>query len=372
MTKFDRNHPALCTIKERYPLTKGGSTKQTWHIRLDLEGIDLAFEPGDSVGIYAQNDPILVSHLIDAIGSPPDQLITDKRSGESLPVEQFLKERANLNQLSSKFLKLIHECERQSKITSLLTDQQALKQYLKEHDPLGVLKQCRQTKIPLQKLVDQFAPLLPRFYSVASCGKTHPQTLDLTVALLTWMREGEKRYGVASHFLCNLTTIGQTSIPLFVQQAPHFRLPLDPRTAIIMIGHGTGVAPFRAFLQYRKYSKATGKNWLFFGERNRLSDYFYEEEFAFHPNLRIETAFSRDQKNRVYVQHKLKEHASELYDWLEEGAHIYVCGDAKKMAKDVEATLIDIIQMHRSLDKKEVKKHLKNLRKEGRYLSDVY
>lgn len=372
MTKFDRNHPALCTIKERYPLTKEGSTKQTWHITLDLGGIDLAFEPGDSVGIYAQNDPTLVSHLIDAIGYPPDQLVTDKRSGDSVPLEQFLKEKANLNQLTSKFLKLIHECEECPKIASLLTDKSALKRYLAENDPLGVLKQYQETKIPLQDLVDQFGPLLPRFYSVASCGKTHPQTLDLTVALFTWMQEGEKRYGVASHFLCNLATIGQTSIPLFVQPAPHFRLPADPNTHIVMIGPGTGVAPFRAFLQDRKYSGATGKNWLFFGERNRSSDYFYEEEFTSHPNLRIETAFSRDQDNRIYVQHKLKEHATELYGWLEEGAHIYVCGDAKEMAKDVEAALIHIIQAHRSIDEKGAKEHLKTLRKEGRYLLDVY
>lgn len=372
MMKIDRNNPVACTLQERYPLTKDGSSKQTWHISLDLTQADLEFEPGDSVGIYAQNDPILVSHLIEAIDSDPSALVTYKRTGNTHTLETFLTHYANLNQLTSKFLKLIHECESCPRIENLLQDKQALRAYLSEKDPLGLLRDYRETSIPLQDLIDRFGPLLPRFYSVASCGKTHPDTLDLTVALFTWMQDGEKRYGVASHFLCNLAKIDETPIPLFLQPAPHFRLPKDLKTPIIMIGPGTGIAPFRAFLQERQYHGATGKNWLFFGERNRASDYFYEEEFAAHPNLRIETAFSRDQSDKIYVQHQLEEHATEIYNWLEKGAHLYVCGDAKEMAKDVEKTLLGIIMTHRSIDEGAAKVHLKSLKKEGRYLLDVY
>jgi len=372
MTKFDRNNPAIGFIHKRYPLTKESSSKQTWHISLDLSQTDIQFRPGDSVGIYAQNDPILVSHLIEAIGAEPMTPITHKRTGETLPLETFFTHRANLNQLTSKFLKLVCECASCSNIEKLLQDKPALRTYLTKNDPLGLLREYRNTAIPLQDLVDQFSLLLPRFYSVASCGKTHSGTLDLTVALFTWMQDGEKRYGVASHFLCHLAKIGKTPIPLFVQPAPHFRLPEDPSTPIIMIGPGTGIAPFRAFLQDRQFHGAKGKNWLFFGERNRSSDYFYEEEFATHPNLRIETAFSRDQSEKIYVQHKLKEHASEVCDWIEKGAHLYVCGDAKEMAKEVEKTLIEIFQTHRKLDEKAAKDHLKSLKKEGRYLLDVY
>lgn len=372
MTKFDRNHPILCTIKERYPLTKGCSTKQTWHISLDCRHTALLFEPGDSVGIYPQNDPTLVSQLIDAIGYPPDTPVTDKRTGQTLSVKMFLTHRANLNQLTSKLLKCIYETEKCPQIGSLIANKEALKAYLNANDPLSLFLSKPDLQISLQGLVDTFSPLLPRFYSIASCPKSQPDTLDLTVALFTWIREGKKRYGVASHFLCHIAKAFETPIPLFIQPAPHFRLPQDPNTPMIMIGPGTGIAPFRAFLQGRKFQRASGRNWLFFGERNRCSDYFYEEEFTTYPNLRIETAFSRDQEEKIYVQDKLLNCAKELYQWLEEGAHIYVCGDAKEMAKAVETTLVNIISAQRCVDTKWAKEHLKELKRRGRYLLDVY
>lgn len=372
MTKFDRNHCATYTLKQRYPLTRQGSTKETWHITLDLSNGPLDFLPGDSVGIFAQNDPTLVAHLIEAMRAAPEALITHKRTGEQMPLETFLLYHANLNQLTSKFLKLIHERKSCTHIEKLLEDKQALKNYLSETDPLGLLRQYRDIDLPLQELANQFGPLLPRFYSVASCGKTHHDTLDLTVALYTWEQNGEKRYGVASHYLCHLAKLGETPIPLFVQPAPHFRLPEDPKAPIIMIGPGTGIAPFRAFIQQRHFHSAPGKNWLFFGERNRQYDFFYEEELTSHPNLRLEAAFSRDQSDKLYVQHKMLEHAEELYRWLEEGAHLYVCGDAKEMARDVESALIEILQTHGGMDPIEAKTHLKGLRKQGRYLLDVY
>ncbi|NGX37842.1 MAG: Sulfite reductase [NADPH] flavoprotein alpha-component [Chlamydiae bacterium] len=376
MTKFDRNHPALATLKERYPLTKESSSKQTWHVTLDMKNIDIEYHPGDSVGILAQNDPVLVDHLIEAMRAKPTDLITHKRTGEKFPLHAFLSRCANLSRITSSFLKLLHECEAsleaKEHMQNLLADKSKLRAFLSENDPLNLLRDYAKSKLPLQELCDQFGPLLPRFYSVASSQYTQKDTLDLTVALFTWMQNNEKRYGIASHFLCHLAEIGKTPIPLYVQPAPHFRLPAAHDTPIIMIGPGTGIAPFRAFMQERQHHGASGKHWLFFGERNRKSDFFYESEWNAHKNLELHTAFSRDQEEKVYVQHKMLENAKELYAWLQDGAHLYVCGDAKIMAKDVDNALHEIILKHGNMSEDEVKSYIKSLKKEGRYRLDVY
>lgn len=376
MTKFDRNNPAFATVKSRHPLTKENSSKQTWHVTLNVKESNLDYFPGDSVGICPQNDPILVEHLIAAMQAKPNDILTHTRSGQKMSLHTFLANHANLSRITTPFLKLIHEngCRNDQKdhLSNLLEDKEALRAFLADKDPLFLLRDYAKTKIPLQDLCDQFSPLLPRFYSVASSKYIHKDTLDLTVALFTWMQGEEKRYGVASHFLCHLAEIGKTPIPLFVQSAAHFRLPQSHDTDIIMIGPGTGIAPFRAFMQERAYHGASGNHWLFFGERNRNSDFFYEEEWKSHTSLRIHTAFSRDQENKVYVQHKLLENAFEIYSWLQKGAHLYVCGDAKEMAKDVEKTLLQIIERYGNLGEEKARAYLKSLKKEGRYLLDIY
>jgi len=372
MTKFDRNNPLPVTLKNRYPLTQESSTKEIWHITLNMPEGSLEYHPGDSVGIYAQNDPALVAHLIDAMQARHEDPIVHKRSGKSMTLSQFLTHHANLSRLSSSFLKLVHANEGCERIENLLSDKANLRTFLAQNDPLFLLRDYAKTKLPLQELCDQFGPMLPRFYSVASSQKTQTNTLDLTVALFTWTQGSEKRYGVASHFLCHLATPGETPVPLFVQTANHFRLPSDHATDIIMIGPGTGIAPFRAFMQERAHHSASGKHLLFFGERSRKNDYLYEKEWADHSNLHIHTAFSRDQDQKVYVQHRLEENASEIYQLLENGAHFYVCGDAKVMAKDVEKTLLQILSQEGSLTPESAKQRLKSLRKEGRYLLDIY
>ncbi len=374
MGNIDRNHPVSVTIKQRYPLTRESSSKQTWHVTLDLKGVDLDYHPGDSIGIHAQNDPLLVEHLIEAMQATPSDTITHKRSGKKMSLATFLTHHANLSRITSSFLKLIHEIEDCSKIGNLLDpdNKPKLRTFLKEQDPLHLLQGFSKSKLPLQDLCDQFGPLLPRFYSIASSKRVHKDALDLTVSLFTWMQGDEKRYGVASHFLCHLAKLGETPIPLFVQPARHFRLPEDHHTDIIMIGPGTGVAPFRAFMQERMHHSSKANHWLFFGERNSQSDYFYESDWKKHDRLHVHTAFSRDQEEKVYVQHKIKENAKELYKWLENGAHLYICGDAKMMAKDVEQTLHQLISEEGKKTEVEAKEFLKALRKQGRYLLDVY
>ncbi len=317
MEKIDRINPFLSKIKERYPLTTSGSTKQTWHVVLDLKNSGIQFKVGDSIGIYPQNEPHLVENIIQKIGGNVD--IIHPRSGKTLSLREFLTHSVNLTRLEN--------------------------------------------VATLDDLYAQFSPLLPRFYSVASSLKEHPDEVHLIVALL--------ENGVASNFLCHRAILGETPVPIYVQPSLHFALPQNASIPIIMIGPGTGVAPFRAFMQERHGMK----NWLFFGERNRASDFFYKDFWEGHidaGNLRLDLAFSRDQAEKHYVQHKLYEHSKELWKWVQEGAIIYVCGNADPMAKDVEATLQRIIKEQAGLHDDEVKSLLKTLRKSRRLLFDVY
>lgn len=378
---IDRLHPAHARIKDRYLLTKSGSSKQTYHVTLDISGVPLHFKPGDSIGIYAQNDPLLVDHLIQAMKAKPEDEITDPRSGVRMSIWHFLSYKANLSRLTSSFLKLFHEYEKahdkKSHLHRLLQQENKtlLTQYLEAHDPLDLFREYQDNDAPLQDLCAQFGPLLPRFYSVASSRLLYENEVDLTVAISTFTHQGQQRYGVASHFLCHLASLQTTPIPIYVQPAHHFALPADDSTPIIMVGPGTGVAPFRAFLQERIARRASGKNWLFFGERNRAFDYFYKEEleqFETDGNLRLSLAFSRDQADKIYVQNKMQEQAQDLWKWIEEGAYFYVCGDAHRMAKDVERALQQIIKEQGNMSSEAAIAYTKSLRSQKRYLTDVY
>lgn len=378
---IDRLHPAIARIKERYLLTGQGSTKHTFHVTLDLSTAPIRFKVGDSIGIYAQNDPILVEHLIEAMKARSDDVIIEPRSKQPMTLWEFLSYKANLSRITSSFLKLFYECEmihdKKNHLHRLLQQENKplLTQYLSTHDPLDLFKEYQEVAAPLQELCAQFGPLLPRFYSVASSQLQTPDLVDLTVALFSFTHQEQQRYGVGSHFLCHLAEPMTTPIPIYVQPAHHFTLPADPTSPIIMVGPGTGIAPFRAFLQERLKKGATGKNWLFFGERNRSCDYFYQEEFEQMRKdhmLRLDLAFSRDQDQKIYVQHKMLENAKDLWSWLQDGAYFYVCGDAHKMAKDVEHTLEHIAQTQGNMTEEAAKAYIKALRTQKRYLADVY
>ncbi len=325
MADINKANPFPAKIILREPLSKAGSTKETHHVVLDLKGSGMHFKVGDSIGVYAQNDPESVQNALQFLKASGDEMITDSRSGAILPLKDFLTHKVNL-----------------ARLTPDLT---------------------------------QYAPLLPRFYSVASSLKTHPDEVHLTVVVSTYEDNGAVRYGVASHFLCHLAEPNKTLIPCFVLSTPHFTLPHNDQIPIIMIGPGTGVAPFRAFVQERLARAASGKNWLFFGERNRSTDFFYEEFWSSvvdKGSLRLDLAFSRDQADKLYVQHKMLEAGLELWGWIQEGAHFYVCGDADPMAKEVEAAFLHIAQAHGGLSDVQAREYLKTLRKEKRYLIDVY
>lgn len=249
------------------------------------------------------------------------------------------------------------------------------KEYTEVREVWDVLKENSEVKLNPQELCDCLMPLLPRFYSIASSHLLYPNEVHLTVAPLEYEANHHKRRGVCTHFLCSLAVLNEPMIPIYIQPSHGFQPPEDNSKSMIMIGPGTGVAPFRAFMQERIALNATGGHWLFFGDRNREFDFFYEDywlELVEQGKLKLDVAFSRDQDHKIYVQNRMWEHREELFHWLENGAYLYVCGDAHHMAKDVEAMLLKIIEHSGNLNEENAKAYLKKLRVEKRYLRDVY
>jgi len=320
----------LARIKERVRLNPG-SDKETYHIVLDLEGSGIEYSVGDCIGVYPENDPIYVKTLLKALG---DQSL-----------HEFLLRRANLNRIPKKVLG--------------------------EHPDLLTLLKYK--KVEPGHLQEKLLPLLPRFYSIASSKNQVGNEVHLTVALSKNPSDSPVPYGVCSHYLCHRAPLLKPVIPIFLQPSRHFSLPPESADrSVIMIGPGTGVAPFRGFMQERERAS---KNWLFFGERNEETDYYYRsfwEKLTSQNKLKIDCAFSRDQKEKVYVQHKMLQNSAQLWKWLEEGAYLFVCGDASKMAKDVDKALHKIVETEGNMPADDAKAYIKNLRKLKRYQRDVY
>jgi sulfite reductase (NADPH) flavoprotein alpha-component len=314
--------------------------------------------------------------MLQLLEEDPLTPVIHPRTKETLSLKVFLSEKVNLPRLTSGFIKVIAQAlPYNTKLKELLADKTSLLEYCHSHDTIDLLTEFRTTKLPLQELCEQFSPLLPRFYSIASSPKHNPEEIHLTVGLTSYEHRGVIRHGVASHFLCHLAQEQTTPIPSYIQATPHFTLPKDPKAPIIMVGPGTGVAPFRGFLQERLALDSPGKNWLFFGERNRHSDFFYEDfwqSLVAQKKLQLDAVFSRDQEKKIYVQHKLLEQGQEIWQWLQEGAFFYICGDADPMAKDVEAALVTITERYGNFSEHEARKYLKHLRAEKRLLVDVY
>jgi sulfite reductase (NADPH) flavoprotein alpha-component len=355
-----RTNPFHAKILERYRLTKPGSTKETYHIVLAVH--DLPFQVGDSIAVFPENDPAIVDQILEIVGDGP---IFDHRSNATLPFRDFLLQKANLAKCTPSLLKLIPS----EKAAALIEN----KTFLESHHLIDILRAFLFSPAP-QELASVLLPLMPRFYSIASSPKMFSGQIHLTVASLTYQSAGGPRRGVGSHFLCQQAS-SSTPIPIYVQPSNGFTLPSDPDASIILIGPGTGIAPFRAFLQERIFLQHKGRNWLFFGERNRATDFYYGDywlELERQNHLRLDLAFSRDAEEKTYVQHLLWQQRASIWDWIQNGAYLYVCGDAEKMAKDVNATLQKIASDQGSLIEEDAREFIKALRKERRYLQDVY
>jgi sulfite reductase (NADPH) flavoprotein alpha-component len=349
-------------ITQRYPLTHKNSTKKTYHIELRLSE-DIHFKVGDSIGITPMNDPKLVESLIHILNVNPSEIVQNRKTKEKKTLREFLLFEANLQKVTPKCQALFRY---RSELSSSYTKN--------PKDDLLDYASFHTLNASAQDLCNTLLPQLPRFYSIASSASVYPKQLHLTVRYLETEHNNRIRPGVASHYLSDLAK-PWTPISFFLFPSKGFTLPEDHSKDIIMVGPGTGIAPFRAFIQERAYRKCLGKNWLFFGERSSITDFFYKDDFeSFQKKslLRLTTAFSRDQDKKIYVQDRMLENGPEIWRWLQNGAFFYVCGDAKKMAKEVQNAVETIAMIHGGMDPNDAKLWMKELKKNGRYLQDVY
>lgn len=350
-----------------------GSDKETCHFELSLKASGMAYEPGDSLGVLPVNCPEVVSDLLQAVGLSGEESIVIGEDTHALL--EALSNRLACTVLSKIQIKKFNEIAQSEKLEALLKleNKESLIDYMWGRELIDLFLEFPQDGIEAQALVGLLRAMPPRLYSIASSLKAHPDEVHLTVAVVRYEGHGRKRKGVCSSYLAE--RVGE-SIPCYLHPNKNFKLPENPDTPIIMVGPGTGIAPFRAFVEERRATGATGKNWLFFGDRSASTDYLYGEEWEAYLKddtiHELDLAWSRDQAEKVYVQHKMTERGSELWKWLQEGAVFYVCGDASRMAKDVDQALRDIASKEGGMAEDEAAAWVKALQKEKRYLKDVY
>jgi len=370
-----RDRPALATLVDAHPLNRPGSGKDVRHVVFDLSTSDLTYEAGDSLGVFARKNPQLVQAVLDRIGATGEEMVAF--DGEALPLRQVLLSKVDIARPSDECMLFLasraFDGEEALKLQALASG--AGPADLAEADLLDLLMAFPSVMPSLPGLLKSLDRLQPRLYSIASSSKAHPREVHLTVSAVRWDSDGRTRTGIGSCYLADFAKPGDV-IPIFVQKSHGFSPPADDGAAAIMVGPGTGIAPFRAFLEEREARGAKGRNWLFFGDQKRTSDFLYEDQIMDWQRRgvlhRLDLAFSRDQAEKVYVQNRMQENAAELWRWLEEGAHFYVCGDAKRMAKDVEDTLLRVAIEHGGKSDADAKAWLDNLAKAGRYQRDVY
>jgi sulfite reductase (NADPH) flavoprotein alpha-component len=374
---YGRDAPVPARLVSSVPLTGASAEKETRHVIFDLAGTGLRYAPGDSLGVWPQNNPEEVELLIAILRAKGSEAVT-LANGAVVSAREALSRECDLRMPSPELYALLaakagDDVDR-SRLAALAEDDAGADTF-GVHDVLDVLLEFPSARPRIGELVRTLGHLQPRLYSIASSQRKHPGDVHLTVGVLRYDKNDRAYQGTGSSFLTEHLRPGR-SASVFVQKAHGFHLPSDPCVPVIMVGPGTGIAPFRAFLQEREAFGAPGRNWLFFGNQRRETDFLYQAELEDLAQKRVLTrmdlAFSRDQMNKVYVQHKMLEAAQELWRWLAGGAHLYVCGDAKRMAGDVDLSLQQIAVTQGGMDAAAAKRYLAELARDGRYQRDVY
>ena len=372
---YSRSNPFRAEVLENINLNGRGSNKETRHIELSLEGSGLAYRPGDCLGIYPENDPELVERILDELDWNPNESVTINEQGDILSFKEALTTQYEITVLSKPLLEKIAQITGNAALRDLVATEHKLKEYVYGRDLLDLIRDFGRWGGTPQEFVSVLRKMPPRLYSISSSLAANPDEVHVTVGVVRYTAHGRQRKGVCSNFCAERLQPGVT-VPVFIQENDSFRLPDDPDTPIIMIGPGTGVAPFRAFMQEREEQGAAGKSWLFFGEQHFMTDFLYQTEWKQWLEsgvlTKLDVAFSRDRKEKIYVQHRMQENSRELFRWLEDGAVLYVCGDEKRMAKDVHETLIRIIEKEGGLSREQAEEYVANLAAENRYRRDVY
>ncbi|MBS0532687.1 MAG: sulfite reductase subunit alpha [Proteobacteria bacterium] len=366
-----RDNPSTAKVLSRRLLNRPGSEKETWHVEIDLTDSGIEYQVGDAFGLFPHNDPVLVEQVMKALGAPPDYDI----GGRTL--RQVLTDSVSLSPAPDMLFQLfsyITGGDRRKKARALATGDDPDKDAA-TLDVLAALEKFNGAAPDPEAFIEALDPLQPRLYSISSSPKLDPNRVTLTVDTVRYTIRNRQRLGVCSTLLAERIDPGAV-LKAYVQKAHAFALPRDGNVPIIMIGPGTGVAPFRAFLQDRMADKAPGRNWLFFGHQRSACDFFYEDELkdmrAAGFLTRLSLAWSRDGDEKIYVQDRMRQTGRDIWTWLSEGAHVYVCGDAKRMAKDVELALVDIVAEHGGRSGEEAVLFVSDLKKKGRYQQDVY
>lgn len=373
-SEYTRNRPFQAELLESINLNGRGSDRETRHLEISLEGSGITYEPGDAVGIVPHNNPTLVQDLIAALSWSSNDSITNKE-GITSTIEEALTTQFEITVLSKTLLEKLAPFATTSEFTSLLADATAVKEYIKGRDLLDLVRDYGPLSLQPSDVPVVLRKIPARLYSIASSLKSHPEEVHLTIRKVQYESHGRARDGVCSVYVSERLEVGD-KVSIFVQSNPNFKLPTNVEAPVIMIGPGTGVAPFRSFLEEREETGTGGKTWLFYGDRHYVTDFLYQTDWqrmlADGVLTNLEVAFSRDTKEKVYVQHRLLEHAAELYTWLEEGAYVYICGDEKYMAHDVHTALVDIVKQQRNVSEEDAKAYIAQLQEDGRYLRDVY
>jgi sulfite reductase (NADPH) flavoprotein alpha-component len=374
---YSRKNPFPASLAVNRKLTADGSNKDTRHFEIDLRGSGLEYEPGDSLGILPSNDPALVEAILDALGFSGSEIVQN-HDGQKVPIRGALARDFIITEPSKQFLDALAAKDAgAARLGGQHGSTEETRALLGGRDVLDLLLEYPGAVFDPAEFAVVLRKLQPRLYSIASSRRAAGDSAHLTVAVVRYTPGGRtrERKGVCSSFLAE-RAVGGTPVPVCIHSSKHFRLPDDPSTACIMVGPGTGIAPFRAFLQERAATGATGPNWLLFGEQHAATDFFYKEEFEHHlangTLTKFHTAFSRDQDHKIYVQDRLLEHGAEIYRWILDGAYFYVCGDASRMAKDVDAALHEIAVCEGGMTCEGAGEFVTGLKKEKRYRRDVY
>ncbi|WP_423127319.1 assimilatory sulfite reductase (NADPH) flavoprotein subunit [Gaoshiqia sp. Z1-71] len=369
---YNQKNPYRATILDKVKITGRESDKEVYHVEISLSGSGISYQPGDSLGILADNPPALVGKILESLRLDAGTIVKIKKGEFTL--ENALRHQLEITLLTRDVIQKYAEKTGLEVVNKILDEEALLDQYLWGHDVLDLIQEFP-FALTAQELVDLLRPLPPRLYSISSSQDFVGDEVHVTVSTVRYENKGRERQGAASTYLSDRIEIDQ-QIPVFIERNPSFRLPQREETPIIMVGAGTGIAPYRAFLQQREASNLKGKSWLFFGERRFSSDFLYQIEWQKYLKKgyleKIDLAFSRDQHDKVYVQHRLAEQQAELFNWLENGASFYLCGDMKHMAKDVQSTLLNIIQTQGGMSEEQAREYFRKLKKEKRFQADVY
>ncbi|MGY6211699.1 assimilatory sulfite reductase (NADPH) flavoprotein subunit [Cytobacillus firmus] len=370
---YSRSNPFRAEVLENINLNGRGSNKETRHLEISLEGSGLTYQPGDSLGVYPENDPELVDLLLAEMNWDPEEAVRVKE--ETVKLKEALSSHFEITVLTKPLVEKAAKLSGNEELHQLALDSSRLKSYIDGRDLIDLVRDFKPWSSSAQEFVSILRKIPARLYSISSSFEANPDEVHLTIGAVRYDAHGRERKGVCSILCAERLQPGDT-LPVFIQHNENFKLPENPETPIIMVGPGTGIAPFRSFMQEREENGAEGKSWLFFGDQHFVTDFLYQTEWQKWLMdgvlSKLDVAFSRDDDEKVYVQHRMQENSRELFQWLEQGAAVYICGDEKNMAHDVHNTLIDIIEKEGGMSREQAAEYLADMQKNKRYQRDVY